>query len=82
MRSIGVREFRDQATTILAAGETLVIERRGEPIGFFVPITAKDRRAGRAALGRLGKLVADVMTRTGLDEDDLVHEVAGKRRLR
>ncbi len=82
MRSVGVREFRDQATTILAAGETLVIERRGEPIGFFVPITAKDRRAGRAALGRLGKLVADVMTRTGLDEDDLVHEVAGKRRLR
>ncbi len=82
MRSIGVREFRDQATTILAAGETLVIERHGEPIGFFVPITAKDRRAGRAALGRLGKLVADVMTRTGLDEDDLVHEVAGKRRLR
>ncbi len=82
MRSIGVREFRDQATTILAAGETLVIERHGEPIGFFVPIIAKDRRAGRAALGRLGKLVADVMTRTGLDEDDLVHEVAGKRRLR
>ena len=82
MRSIGVREFRDQATTILAAGETLVIERHGEPIGFFVPITAKDRRAGRAALGRLGKLVADVMTRTGLDEDDLIHEVAGKRRSR
>ena len=82
MRSVGVREFRDQATTIMAAGETLVIERHGEPIGFFVPITAKDRRAGRATLGRLGKLVADVMTRTGLDEDDLVHEVSGKRRLR
>lgn len=82
MRSVGVREFRDQATTIMAAGETLVIERHGEPIGFFVPINAKDRRAGRAALGRLGKLVADVMTRTGLDEDDLVHEVSGKRRLR
>ena len=82
MRSVGVREFRDQATTMMAAGETLVIERHGEPIGFFVPITAKDRRAGRAALGRLGKLVADVMTRTGLAEDDLVHEVSGKRRLR
>jgi len=67
---------------MMAAGETLVIERHGEPIGFFVPITAKDRRAGRAALGRLGKLVADVMTRTGLAEDDLVHEVSGKRRLR
>ena len=82
MRAIGVREFRDQATSILAAGETLVIERHGEPIGFFVPITAKDRRAGRKALGRLGRLVDDVVTRSGLDEDDLVQEISPKRRTR
>lgn len=82
MRAIGVREFRDQATSILAAGETLVIERHGEPIGFFVPITAKDRRAGREALGRLGGLVDDIATLSGLDEDDIVREVSAKRRLR
>lgn len=64
MRSIGVREFRDQATSILAAGETLVIERHGEPIGFFVPIVATDRQAGREALGRLGKVVEDLMARS------------------
>lgn len=82
MRSVGVREFRDQATTMMAAGETLVIERHGEPIGFFVPITAKDRRAGRAALGRLGEVVGDVLARVDLDEDDLVREVSGRRRAR
>ena len=82
MRAIGIREFRDQATSILAGGETLVIERHGEPIGFFVPITAKDRRAGRKALGRLGRLVDDVVTRSGLDEDDLVQEISPKRRKR
>lgn len=82
MRAIGVREFRDQATSILAAGETLVIERHGEPIGFFVPITAKDRRAGREALGRLGRLVDDAVTRSGLDEDELVQEISLKRRTR
>ena len=82
MRAIGVREFRDQATSILAAGETLVIERHGEPIGFFVPIAAKDRRAGREALGRLGALVDNVAARSGLDEDDIVREVSAKRRLR
>lgn len=79
MRSVGVREFRDQATSIMAAGETLVIERHGEPIGFFVPITAKDREAGRAVLGRLGQVVADVMHATGVDEDELVREVSGRR---
>jgi antitoxin (DNA-binding transcriptional repressor) of toxin-antitoxin stability system len=82
VRSIGVREFRDQASSVLSAGETLVIERHGEPIGFFVPITAKDRRAGRDALGRLGTLVDDAIARAGIDEDVLVREVSGRRRTR
>ena len=82
MRAIGVREFRDQASSILAGGETLVIERHGEPIGFFVPITAKDRRAGRDALGRLGGLVDEIFAGSGLDEDDLVREISPKRRVR
>ncbi len=82
MRAIGVREFRDQASAILGGGETLVIERHGEPIGFFVPITAKDRRAGREALGRLAGLVDDIVARSGLDEDELVQEISLKRRPR
>ena len=80
MKKVGVREFRDQATSMLGAGETLVIERHGEPIGFFVPITAKDRRAGREALGRLGDVVDDVLRAAGIDEEELVHEVSGRRR--
>jgi hypothetical protein len=66
----------------MAAGETLIIERRGIPIGFFVPVNAKDRRAGRKALGRLGGLLDDVMVGTDLDEDELVREIAGGRRSR
>ena len=82
MRSIGVREFRDQATLMMASGETLVIERHGEPIGFFVPVVAKDRQAGRAALGRLGDLVNGLMSRAGIDEEELVREVTKPRRSR
>lgn len=82
MRSVGVREFRDQATSMMASGETLVIERHGEPIGFFVPIAAKDREAGRLALGRLGTLVGDLLEQARVVEDDLVREVGGSRRSR
>jgi len=82
MKTVGVREFRDQATSMLGAGETLVIERHGEPIGFFVPIAAKDRRAGRKALGRLSGVVDDVLRSAGIDEDELVREVSGGRRRR
>ena len=60
MKTVGVREFRDQATSLMNDGETLVIERYGQPIGFFVPVVAKDRRAGHEALGRLGDLVKPV----------------------
>ena len=82
MRSVGVREFRDQATSLMGAGETLVIERHGEPIGFFVPVTAKDRRAGRKVLGRLGAAVEAVLADTGLSEDELTDEVTRGRRRR
>lgn len=80
MRAVGVREFRDQATAMMGAGETLVIERHGEPIGFYVPITAKDRKAGRKALGRLGAAVDQLLASAHVDEDELVSEVSRRRR--
>ena len=76
MRSVGVREFRDRATQMMAEGETLIIERRGEPVGFYVPIAATDRRAGGEVLEQLGELIGDVLARTGLSEDELVSELA------
>jgi hypothetical protein len=82
MKTIGVREFRDQATALLASDETLIIERHGETIGFYVPIVAKDRREGRKALGRLGPLVGDVLAQADIDEEELVREVTPKRRSR
>lgn len=80
MRHVGVREFKDQATSLMSAGETLVIERHGKPIGFFVPVDAKDRKRGRAALGRLGRAIDTVLADTGLVEEQLVEELTGRRR--
>jgi len=82
MRHVGVREFKDQATTMLASNETLVIERHGKPIGFYIPIEAKDRAPGREALARLGDTVADVLATTALSEDELVDELVPRRRPR
>lgn len=67
---------------MMGSGETLVIERHGEPIGFYVPIAAKDRKAGRKALGRLGAAASAVLTAAGIDEDELVGEVGRGRRRR
>jgi hypothetical protein len=67
---------------MMAAGETLVIERHGEPIGFFVPVSAKDRRLGREALGRLGAGVERLRTAAGIGEEELVAEVSRGRHRR
>ena len=75
MKKVGVREFRDQATTLLSSGETLVIERNGTPIGFFIPIKQPDREAGRKAADRLGKTLAKIYAETGMTEDELVDEI-------
>ncbi|CAN5398392.1 hypothetical protein BH24ACT9_BH24ACT9_11950 [soil metagenome] len=80
MRRVGIRDFKNQATTLLSGGETLVIERHGTPIGFFVPIVATDRAAGREALGRLGDAVEGMLDRTGLTEDELVDGIVGRDR--
>jgi hypothetical protein len=65
---------------MMGSGETLVIERHGQPIGFFVPVTAKDRKRGRKALGRLGAAVDSILQTAGMTEDEIVEEVAGRRR--
>ena len=82
MRHVGVREFKDKATTLLASDETLVIERHGTPIGFYVPIEAKARDTGRAVLDRLGDTVAAVLATTALSEEELVDELVPHRGVR
>jgi antitoxin (DNA-binding transcriptional repressor) of toxin-antitoxin stability system len=68
---VGIREFKDKATTLLASGETLVVERHGKTVGFYIPIEAKDRKAGQAALEDLENIINGILERTGMTEDDL-----------
>ncbi|MCY3910257.1 MAG: hypothetical protein OXF99_02010 [bacterium] len=74
MRTVGVREFRDQATTLMKLGETIRIERHGKPVGFFVPVPSPkhDRREINESLDQLGDVVERVLAQTGLGEEDLV----------
>ena len=39
MKSVYIRQFRDHATKILKEKEPVMILRRGEVAGFFIPLT-------------------------------------------
>lgn len=77
MRHVGIRDLKTQASSLLNSGETLVIERHDTPIGYFIPIQAKDRGKGRESLERLGETVGNIMAETGMSEDDLVNDILG-----
>jgi antitoxin (DNA-binding transcriptional repressor) of toxin-antitoxin stability system len=75
MRRIGVREFKMQATSLLSSGETIIVEKHGKPIGYYVPIKPVDRKAARAAAARLDKTIKGILERTGMTEDEFVDEI-------
>jgi antitoxin (DNA-binding transcriptional repressor) of toxin-antitoxin stability system len=70
LKSVGVREFRDHATTYLSGPDPIAITKHGRVIGFYVPLE-RDEHEVRRAIARLGESVGTVLEETGLTEDEL-----------
>ncbi|MHB8492642.1 MAG: hypothetical protein ACYDA6_10590 [Solirubrobacteraceae bacterium] len=70
IKSIGVREFRDHATTYLSGGEPLAVSKHGQVIGFYVPVE-RDGDEVQRAVAKLGAAVEQVLADTGMSEDEL-----------
>ncbi len=70
MKEVGVREFRDHATTYLSAGEPLAVNKHGRVIGFYFPVKRDPERIKRD-LDRLGETVQAILEETGMTEDEL-----------
>ncbi len=72
MRTIGIRRLKNEATALLNANETLVVERRGTPIGVYIPLAARDRATRAQSLADFGAMLRGFITAHGLTEDELV----------
>lgn len=68
MKSVGVREFRDRATTYLS--EPVAISKHGRVIGFYIPVE-RDENDVRRAVAQLDETVERVLKDTGIDEEEL-----------
>lgn len=81
MKDVGVREFRDHASSYLSGEEPLVVRRHGRVLGFYLPVKRKsDAQELRAALRELSGSLAELRRETGLSEEDLVEELVPKKR--
>lgn len=47
---VGVKEFRDKATQLLAQDMPFAVERHGKVIGFYTPLGLSDEQKQRAAV--------------------------------
>ncbi len=80
MRDVGVREFRDRASSYLSGGEPLAVRRHGRLLGFYLPVKRKcDDEELRAAVEDLRESLAEIQRATGLSEDELVEELVPKK---
>jgi hypothetical protein len=70
MKSVGVREFRDRATTYLSGPEPVAVSKHGHVIGFYIPVE-RDEDDVRRSLAHLGETVERVLRETGLGEEEL-----------
>jgi hypothetical protein len=48
------------------------VERHGKTVGFYIPIEAKDRKAGSLALSNLDRVFGGILDRLGMTEDELL----------
>ena len=71
MRHVGVREFRDKATTYLSGNEILTVEKHGQPIGYYIPAPRASLQERQAALAQFNEAVQRFLEESGLTEDEL-----------
>ena len=81
MKDVGVREFRDHASSYLSGSEPLAVRRHGRVVGFYLPVKLKsDDEELEAALRDLGESLKEIRHAVGLSEDELVEALAPQRR--
>jgi hypothetical protein len=70
LKQVGVREFRDHATTYLSGSAPVAVSKHGRIIGIYVPLK-RDEDEVRRAWDRFGESINRVLQETGMTEDEL-----------
>lgn len=70
-RRVGIKEFKDKATQLLAADEPFVVERHGKPIGYYTPLGQRDHAAVQVAVDRLDATMERIAAKRGLSVEQL-----------
>ena len=80
VKSVGVREFRNNASTYLSGSDPVAVNKHGQVIGFYIPLE-RDQDEVRRAIAKLGVTVEKVLEDTGMSEEELAQLFDLRRQL-
>lgn len=72
MKQVGVREFRDHATTYLSSSEPIAVSKHGHVVGIYVPLK-RDQEKVRRAWDEFEKTIDRILQETSMTEDELAN---------
>lgn len=84
MKIVGLREFRDHATSLLRSTEPILVMRGSEPAGFFLPWDESlfSDELKSALFSRLTKVIGETRQNQGVTEEEVLEDFAAHRRVR
>jgi antitoxin (DNA-binding transcriptional repressor) of toxin-antitoxin stability system len=71
MKQVGIREFRDHATTYLSGTESIAVSKHGHIVGIYVPLKRDEEKVKRA-IDRFGQAIEQILEETGMNEEELI----------
>jgi antitoxin (DNA-binding transcriptional repressor) of toxin-antitoxin stability system len=80
MDTIGVRQFRERLSGVLASATPLAITRHGQTVGFYIPARRNRQVADLEALRRAGEQLEALIAAAGANEEGLLHDFQKLRR--
>ncbi|GAA4012750.1 hypothetical protein GCM10022631_25610 [Deinococcus rubellus] len=77
MRSVGIKELKDQASAIVSGGEAVIIEKCGRPVGMYVPLGEGQGDKGKVyqLAENVQRLMAEIVAQNNLTPDALAGEL-------
>lgn len=77
MRNVGIKELKDQASAIVGAGEAVIIEKYGRPVGMYVPLDGAQGDKGRVyqLAENMQRMMGELAAQNGLTPDALADEI-------
>ena len=70
MKRVGIQELCERASEVLTGNEVLTVERQGQAVGVYLPLSSPDHNA-RDSLAALRTAVAAALANGQMTEDEL-----------